>query len=94
MALTKAAEACKAQADKKRPPHKSFQVGDMVYLSTKYLRLKCPKFIRPFPIVRIIKPVTVELKLPRLLGRVHPVFHSSLLKDPPCSLLHGYQILL
>lgn len=58
----------------------------MVYLSTKYLLLKVPckklgsKFMGPFPIVRVINPVTVELKLSRLLGRVHPVFHSSLLK--------------
>lgn len=36
--------------------------------------------IGPFPIVKVINPVTIELKLPHLLGKVHPVFHSSLLK--------------
>lgn len=76
----------KAQADKKRAPHKPFQVGCRVYLSTKYLRLKVPckkldpKYLGPFPIIRVINPVTLELKLSWLLGRVHPVFHSSLLK--------------
>lgn len=29
---------------------------------------------------KIINPVTVALKLPPLLGKIHPVFHSSLLK--------------
>lgn len=85
-ALTKAAGAYKAQADKKRAPHKLFWVGDMVYLSTKYLCLKMPykklhpEFIVPFPIVRVINPVTMELNLLHLLGRVHPVFHGSLLR--------------
>lgn len=34
----------------------------------------------PFPIIRVINPVTVELKLPSLLGRVPPAFQSSSLK--------------
>lgn len=57
-----------------------------MYLSTKYLKLRLPckklgpKFLGPFPIVRVINPVTVELKLPCLMGKVHTVFHSSLLK--------------
>lgn len=54
-------------------------------MSTKYLKLRLlcrklgPKYIGPFPIVKIINPVTMELKLPRILGKVHPVFHCSLL---------------
>lgn len=61
-------------------------MGDQVYLSSKYLKLKVPckklglKYLGPFPIVWVINPVTVELKLPLLLGKVHPVLHSSLLK--------------
>lgn len=34
----------------------------------------------PFPVTRVINPVTVVLKLPPLLGKIHPVFHSSVLK--------------
>uniref|UniRef100_A0A2D4J920 Chromo domain-containing protein n=1 Tax=Micrurus lemniscatus lemniscatus TaxID=129467 RepID=A0A2D4J920_MICLE len=34
----------------------------------------------PFLIVKVINPVTVQLRLPCLLGKVHPAFHSSLLK--------------
>lgn len=85
-ALRKAAEEYKVQADKKRVDHKPFQVGDQVYLSTKYLKLRLPcrklgpKYLGPFTITRVINPITVALKLPPLLGKIHPVFHSSLLK--------------
>lgn len=83
---SKSGKTHKAQADKHRAPQKPFQIGSKVYLSTKYLRLKLPckklgpKFIGPFPIVKVSNPVTVQLKLLCLLGKVHPVFHSSLLK--------------
>lgn len=84
--LAQAAETQKVQADKRQSLQKPFHVGEKVYFSTKYLKLKLPcrklgpEFIGPFPIVKIITPVTVELKLPQLLGKVHPVFHSSFLK--------------
>lgn len=72
MALRKAAETQKVHADRKPALQKPFQVGEKVYLLTKYLKLKVPcqklgpKFFGSFPIVRIINPVIVELKLPRL----------------------------
>ncbi|XP_039222531.1 cation-dependent mannose-6-phosphate receptor isoform X1 [Crotalus tigris] len=85
-ALQKAEVAAKRQADKKRSPQKPFQVGEEVYLSAKYLKLRrlCkklgPKYIGPFKIEWVINSVTVKLKLPRTLGGVYPVFHSRLLK--------------
>lgn len=85
-ALQKASKEYKLYADRKRMDHKPFQVGDQVYVSTKYIKLKIPsrkldpKYLGPFTITKVINPVTVELKLPPLLGKVHPVFHSSLLK--------------
>ncbi|KAK9395409.1 hypothetical protein NXF25_018770 [Crotalus adamanteus] len=85
-AQVKAEEAVKAQADKKRAEHKPFRVGDWMYFSTKYLRLKIPckklgpKYVGPFQVTKVINPVTIRLQLPSFLGRVHPVFHSSLLK--------------
>lgn len=39
-----------------------------------------PKYIGPFRTVKIINPVTVELWLPKIIGKVHLVFHCSLLK--------------
>lgn len=41
-ALAKATESQKQQADKKRPPQEKFHLGDKVYLSTKYLKLRLP----------------------------------------------------
>lgn len=85
-ALTKAAKGYKQQADKRRSDTPPFKVGEKVYLSTKYIKLRIPskklglKYIGPFTITRVINPVTVSLRLPPLLSRIHPVFHSSLLK--------------
>uniref|UniRef100_A0A2D4I6Z9 Uncharacterized protein n=1 Tax=Micrurus lemniscatus lemniscatus TaxID=129467 RepID=A0A2D4I6Z9_MICLE len=59
-ALTEAAKNYKVQADKHRSLQPPFKVGDKVYLSTKYLRLKLaskklgPKFLGLFPIKKII----------------------------------------
>lgn len=61
-------------------------IGDKMYLSMKYLKLRLPsrklspKYIEPFPIVKVINLVMVELKMPKILGKVHLVFHCSLLK--------------
>ncbi|XP_013931300.1 PREDICTED: uncharacterized protein LOC106556814 [Thamnophis sirtalis] len=85
-ALLKAAKTQKLHMVMKSLPQKPFHVGKKMYISTKYLKLKLPcrklgtKFLGPFPVVRVINPVTMELKLPHLLLKVHPVFHSSLLK--------------
>lgn len=85
-ALNKAAIEYKQQADKHRKPYPSLRIGDPVYLSTKYLKLKTPskklspKYIGPFPITKIINPVAIRLALPPRLRRIHPVFHVSLIK--------------
>lgn len=84
--LTKVAKAYIKQSDKRRKDAPQFREGGKVYLSTKYIKLHIPsrklgpKFIGPFTIIKIINPVMVSLKLPSLLSRIHPVFHSSLLK--------------
>uniref|UniRef100_A0A2D4LY82 Gypsy retrotransposon integrase-like protein 1 n=3 Tax=Micrurus spixii TaxID=129469 RepID=A0A2D4LY82_9SAUR len=85
-ALERSSERVKDQIDKKRVLNKTFRVGDKVFLSTKNIKIKfCnklgPKYIGPFPIEKIINPVTVKLTLPKWLGRIHPVFHINLLKE-------------
>jgi hypothetical protein len=62
-----------------------FKEGDMVLLSTANLRNEgrapklSPKFIGPFPIVRVVSDVANELLLPATL-KIHNVFHVSKLR--------------
>lgn len=85
-ALRVTAQKYETQAEKKRRPQTPFHVGQQMYLLTKYLTLRipskklAPKYIGPFTIVQVINPVTVHLRLPPLLGKIQPVFHSSLLR--------------
>lgn len=48
-----------------------------------------PKYIGPFPIVRVINPVTVQICLPWLLGKIHLVFHCSLLHLTQAAQIRG-----
>jgi hypothetical protein len=64
-----------------------FKVGDKVLLSTKYLNLKhskksrklLPKWIGPFEVVQVVRPVAYKLKV-NPGWHVHPVFYVSLLE--------------
>ncbi|KAK3548954.1 hypothetical protein QTP70_021664 [Hemibagrus guttatus] len=64
------------QADRRRRPHPSYQVGQKVWLSTcnLCLHLPCkkliPKFIGPFEIIRQVNPVAYRLRLPASAWRV------------------------
>jgi hypothetical protein len=63
-----------------------FKVGDKVLLNSKNLKFKAgskklhPKFCGPFEVLRVIRDTAYELQLPKEMGKVHPVFHGSLLK--------------
>ncbi len=79
--------ACtKAKADRHRSKPPVYVVGQKVWLSTKNIPLRsvcnklAPKFIGPFPVTKIISPVTVRLKLPPAYRRIHPAFHVSKIK--------------
>lgn len=70
--------------DKKHTPMK-FQVGQLVMLSTKNLKLRrpskkmSPKYAGPFRIKDVIGQQAYRLSLPTA-WRIHPVFHVSLLE--------------
>ncbi|XP_053556000.1 proprotein convertase subtilisin/kexin type 4 [Bombina bombina] len=71
---------------RRQPP--SYKIGDLVWLSTKNIKLKIPSkklsavFIGPYPITKVVNQNAVTLDLPSTF-RLHPTFHVSLLK-PHC----------
>lgn len=87
-AMSEAQERMKAYYDKNRL-RQDFQIGDLVLLDGKNLDIRhkgyakskklAPRFIGPFPIIRKVNKDSYELKLSKGL-RLHPVFHTSLLK--------------
>lgn len=78
-------QTCRA-ANRRRIKSPKYRCGQRVWLSSADLPLQsvsrklAPRFIGPFRISRVLSPVTVQLKLPRYLRRVHPVFHVSRIK--------------
>ncbi|XP_037115454.1 uncharacterized protein LOC119127541 [Syngnathus acus] len=73
----------------------SYWVGQQVWLSTRDMPLKveslklAPKFIRPFPVVKVISPSIVRLRLLSSM-KVHPTFHVLRVKPVhKCMLFHA-----
>ncbi|KAI2642436.1 Transposon Tf2-8 polyprotein [Labeo rohita] len=83
--LQRAIRRHKSFADARRRAAPHFQPGDLVWLSTRDLRLRLPcrklspRYIGPFRILRQINDVTYQLQLPPRY-RIHSTFHVSLLK--------------
>jgi hypothetical protein len=85
--LRAAQDRMKHYADQKRSPDPEFQVDQEVLLSTKNIPLKhpgstklLPRWIGPFKVLKRVSAVAFKLQLPDNMSRIHPVFHSSLLK--------------
>ncbi|KAJ8333796.1 hypothetical protein SKAU_G00411150 [Synaphobranchus kaupii] len=72
-------------ADLHRTAAPKYRTGQQVWLSTSNISLPSsskklrPRFSGPFPVVRLVNPVSVKLSLPASL-KVYPVFHVSQIK--------------
>jgi hypothetical protein len=85
----KAAKSCQETYANKRCRPLEFEVGDQVYLRVspvkgmKRFGVKgklAPRYIRPFPILKMCGTVAYKLDLPPSLVGVHGTFHVSQLK--------------
>ncbi|MBW0492072.1 hypothetical protein O181_031787 [Austropuccinia psidii MF-1] len=76
----------KRYADKIRARPPVFNPGDMVWLSSKNIKLSRPtkklseRWLGPFPILKKVIIHSYHLKLPSQWKSIHPVFHISLLE--------------
>uniref|UniRef100_A0A8C5LYT0 Polyprotein n=1 Tax=Leptobrachium leishanense TaxID=445787 RepID=A0A8C5LYT0_9ANUR len=84
-ALLSAQRSYKQYADRHRDPAPLYKVGDVAWLSSKHVTLNCPsrklgpRFLGPFPVIKVVSPSAVRLCLPDDY-KIHPVFHVSLLR--------------
>jgi hypothetical protein len=72
----------------------TFRTGDQVWLDGRNIKTfhpttkLAPKRHGPFPIIRVLSPITYELRLP-VQWKLHPVFHVDLLTPYRETEFHG-----
>ncbi|KAK3527161.1 hypothetical protein QTP86_014579 [Hemibagrus guttatus] len=85
--LQRAVRSQRIQADRRRRPHPSYQVGQRVWLSTRNLHLKLPcrklnpRFIGPFEIIRKVTPEGASAAAPPAAS-ICPTVTCPLLPGP------------
>jgi hypothetical protein len=84
-------------ADQSRKPAPAYKVGDKVYLSARNIKTQRPskkldvKNLGPFEVLEKVGPTSYRLKLDEGM-KIHPVFHSNLLRLDPENPLPGQVI--
>ena len=77
-----------------RKPFSPFHKGDKVWLKARNLKRQlsnskfAPKREGPFVIIKVLSPITYELRIPKT-WKIHPVFHASLLSPYGETDVHG-----
>lgn len=85
-ALCRTKSRTRLSANRRRVRAPRYVCGQRVWLSTLNLPLQSSsrklssRFIGPFPIIKVLSPAAVKLRLPPKLRRIHPVFHVSCIK--------------
>ena len=80
--------------DKRKRPERQFKEGDQVWLDGRNLKTHhktaklAPRRHGPFPITRVLSPITYEIRLPAQ-WKIHPVFHVDLLTPYRETEFHG-----
>ena len=90
-------ERYKSQFDTHTTPTLPFSVGDKVWFSRRNIKTKRPsrkldvRRLGPFRILEAVRSgnLAFRLELPASIGRIHPVFHASLLEPYQASLWAG-----
>jgi transposase InsO family protein len=82
------------KANESRVPAPAYRVGDKVFLDIRNLKTRRPskkldwKNAGPFLVTKVVSPYAYKLELPPDI-RIHPVFHTSLLRPSPSDPLPG-----
>uniref|UniRef100_A0A8C6LIV7 Integrase catalytic domain-containing protein n=1 Tax=Nothobranchius furzeri TaxID=105023 RepID=A0A8C6LIV7_NOTFU len=85
LALQRTADHNRRIADQHRRPAPAYAPGDLVWLSSRDIKLRdssrkfSPRYLGAFPIAAVLSPVSDRLTIPPSM-KVHYVFHVSLLK--------------
>ena len=84
--LKGAQERYKETGDRVRSPDPEIKVGDQVFVTTKYLSTTRPTrkftetYVGPYEVIGKPSAASYQIKLPKSLSQVHPVFHVSQLE--------------
>ncbi|MBW0469160.1 hypothetical protein O181_008875 [Austropuccinia psidii MF-1] len=87
----------KRYSDRSKASSPVFNPGDMVWLSSKYIKSTRPtkklseRWLGPFPILNKVRTHAYHLKLSSQWKSIHPVFHISLLEPVKTSTIQKYK---